>query len=62
MLPINYSLLAIVGIIKFVSSISNSPFSSLALTELFKRSMLYKTLNLFQINNYKVVTNPQISG
>ncbi|MEG0260052.1 MAG: ABC transporter permease subunit [Lysinibacillus sp.] len=59
------SLLAIVGITTFVSSITNSPFSSLAislglfflpaaLTELIKRGMLYKVLNLFPINNYRV--------
>lgn len=59
------SLLAIVGITTFVSSITHSPFSSLtislglfflpkALTEIFKKGILYKILNLFPINNYKV--------
>ena len=60
------SLLAIVGITTFVSSITNSPFSSLAISlglfflpaaliELFgRRGMVYEILNIFPINNYKV--------
>ncbi|GGB54893.1 hypothetical protein GCM10011409_35620 [Lentibacillus populi] len=59
------SLLSIVGITIFVSSITRSPFSALtislglfflpkALTQLFKRGMVYKLLNLFPINNYSI--------
>lgn len=60
-----FSVLFIVGITLFVSSITNSPFSSLivslgifflpaALTELIKRGIVYKLLNLFPINNFKI--------
>ncbi|WP_088053225.1 ABC transporter permease subunit [Virgibacillus dakarensis] len=60
-----FSLLTIVGITIFVSSITRSPFSALtislglfflpkALTQLFKRGMVYKLLNLFPINNYSI--------
>ncbi|WP_194841207.1 ABC transporter permease subunit [Sporosarcina cascadiensis] len=59
------SMLSIVGITLFVSSITRSPFSSLvislglfflpkALTEFFKRGIIYKLLNLFPINNYSI--------
>jgi len=59
------SLLAIVAITLYVSSITRSPFSSLliaiglfllpkALTQLIKRGPIYHLLNLFPINNYPV--------
>jgi ABC-type transport system involved in multi-copper enzyme maturation permease subunit len=59
------SMLSIVGITLYVSSITRSPFSSLiislglfflpkALTEFFKRGIVYKLLNLFPINNYSI--------
>lgn len=59
------SLLAIVGITIYVSSITRSPFSSLiialglfllpkAFTQLIKRGIVYQLLNLFPINNYNI--------
>lgn len=59
------SMLSIVGITLYVSSLTRSPFSSLvislglfllpkALTELFKKGIVYKLLNLFPINNYSI--------
>lgn len=59
------SVLSIVGITLYVSSLTRSPFSSLvislclfllpkALTEFFKRGIVYKLLNLFPINNYNI--------
>ena len=59
------SLLAIVGITMYVSSITSSPFSSLiialglfllpkAFTQLFKSGIVYQLLNLLPINNYKI--------
>lgn len=59
------SLLAIVGVTIYVSSIANSPFSALAISlglfllpkafvQLFKRGIVYKLLNLFPINNYQI--------
>ena len=59
------SLLAIVGITIYVSSITYSPFSSLiialglfllpkAFTQLIKSGIVYKLLNLFPINNYRI--------
>ena len=59
------SLLAIVGITIYVSSITRSPFSSLiialglfllpkAFTQLIKRGIVYQLLNLFPINNYRI--------
>ena len=59
------SLLSIVGVTIFVSSITRSPFSSLtialglfllpkAFTQLIKRGIVYKLLNLFPINNYRI--------
>lgn len=59
------SLLAIVAITLYVSSITRSPFSSLlialglfllpkALVQLIKRGPIYHLLNLFPINNYSV--------
>lgn len=59
------SLLAIVGITIYVSSITRSPFSSLiialglfllpkAITQLIKRGIVYQLLNLFPINNYRI--------
>src|SRR5690625_4901489 len=58
-------MLSIVGLIIYISSVSRSPFSSLiislglfflpkALTEIFKRGIVYKMLNLFPINNYNI--------
>ncbi|WP_158589712.1 ABC transporter permease subunit [Clostridium sp. 1xD42-85] len=58
------SMLAIVGVTLYVSSIARSPFSALALSlglfflpkafvQLFKRGIVYKLLNLFPINNYR---------
>lgn len=59
------SILSIVGVTLYVSSITRSPFSSLiialglfflpkALTEFFKRGIVYQVLNLFPINNYSI--------
>lgn len=59
------SMLSIVGVTLYVSSITRSPFSSLiialglfflpkALTEFFKRGIVYQVLNLFPINNYSI--------
>ncbi len=59
------SMLSIIGITLYVSSLTRSPFSSLvisiglfllpkALTEFFKRGVVYKSLNLLPINNYRV--------
>lgn len=58
-------LLSIVGITLYVSSITRSPFSALtialglfllpkAFTQLIKRGIIYKLLNLFPINNYRI--------
>src|SRR5690625_2068867 len=59
------SMLSIVGLTIYISSVTRSPFSSLiislglfflpkALTEIFKRGIVYKLLNLFPINNYNI--------
>ena len=59
------SMLSIVGITLYVSSLTRSPFSSLvislglfllpkALTDFFKKGIVYKLLNLFPINNYSI--------
>ncbi|MFD1172813.1 ABC transporter permease subunit [Oceanobacillus picturae] len=59
------SMLSIIGITLYVSSLTRSPFSSLvislglfllpkALTEFFKRGVVYKLLNLLPINNYSI--------
>ena len=59
------SLLSIVAITLYVSSITRSPFSSLiialglfllpkAITQLIKRGIVYQLLNLFPINNYHI--------
>ncbi|WP_282137403.1 ABC transporter permease subunit [Rossellomorea aquimaris] len=59
------SLLSIIGITLYVSSLTRSPFSSLvislglfllpkAITEFFKRGVVYKSLNLLPINNYTI--------
>ncbi|MGG4169164.1 ABC transporter permease subunit [Rossellomorea vietnamensis] len=59
------SMLSIIGITLYVSSLTRSPFSSLvislgvfllpkALTEFFKRGVVYKSLNLLPINNYSI--------
>lgn len=58
-------LLAIVGITLYVSSTTRSPFSALtiglglfllpkAITQLIKRGIVYKLLNLFPINHYRI--------
>ncbi|GIN74552.1 hypothetical protein J14TS2_50270 [Bacillus sp. J14TS2] len=58
-------LLAIVGITLYVSSATRSPFSALtialglfllpkAITQLIKRGIVYKLLNLFPINHYRI--------
>ena len=59
------SLLSIVAITLYVSSATRSPFTSLtialglfllpkAFTQLIKRGIVYKLLNLFPINNYRI--------
>ncbi|MGD6846285.1 ABC transporter permease [Rossellomorea aquimaris] len=59
------SMLSIIGITLYVSSLTRSPFSSLiisiglfllpkALTEFFKRGVVYKSLNLLPVNNYSI--------
>ncbi|KRG12253.1 ABC transporter permease subunit [Lederbergia galactosidilytica] len=59
------SLLSIIAITLYVSSITRSPFSSLAMglglfllpkafTQLIKRGIVYKLLNLFPINNFRI--------
>lgn len=59
------SLLSIVGITLYVSSITRSSFSSLtialglfllpkAITQLIKRGIVYKVFNFFPINNYRI--------
>jgi ABC-type transport system involved in multi-copper enzyme maturation permease subunit len=58
-------MLSIIGVTLYVSSLTRSPFSSLvisigllllpkALTEFFKRGVVYKSLNLLPINHYRV--------
>ncbi|MCC5804353.1 ABC transporter permease subunit [Rossellomorea vietnamensis] len=58
-------MLSIIGVTLYVSSLTRSPFSSFvisiglfilpkALTEFFKKGVVYKSLNLFPINHYKV--------